>query len=848
MAEKFYVTTPIYYVNARPHIGHAYTTIVADVLARRHRLLGDDVWFLTGTDEHGQKIERASLAAGVPPQTYADEVSASFEGLWKRMGITNHQYIRTTSEAHKTGAQKLFADLYAKGQIYLSTYTGQYSVGEEMFVEGPPGTIGPDGKPTETVTEENFFFRLSRYQLKLLNLIESDELKISPESRRNEVLSFLRGDINDALFQAIYDSKPGDNPDRYELAVEQGLIGRTSPSQSFPSGHGYVVGALKDISVSRSSFTWGISVPEPAASEAKEKHVIYVWLDALANYMTAVGYGENSPEAHAKFARYWPADLHLVGKEIIRFHCVYWPAFLMAAGLPLPKAITAHGWLLFDDSKMSKSKGNIVRTETILEAFGALCPPPAPPPALLSDKGGSSGLQPAEPTNSAEGALAPAHPTPRDRDLFAADVLRYFLLREIPFGQDGSFSFEAMVTRYNADLANGYGNLVSRTLKMIQDFFGGQVPTDTNFAYADSATEKVRFAQEGRASKVVQHVDRCVGISKSAALELAFNVLLGEVCLAITITDRFISDNAPWKLAKEPDSGAREKLTDVLAGAAESIRIVTGILYPFLPVATANVWQQLGLGDITEAAARGELSNLQWGGLKPGTKLGVLGPVFPRADKGLAKIMSDMEAAKTLAHTTAQADATTDTRTEFKTTSLASEIVQSPVEHHAASDPAAGPRTASLPAENPGELVAGSAALTTERPGTPPHQQAQASGIFAGTPSDASPQITIDDFAKVELRVAKVLVCERIPKADKLLRLEVDLGYEKRQILSGIAEWYTPEDLIGRRIVVITNLAPRKMRGLESHGMLLAGSAEGGKPALATFADTDELPLGARLK
>ena len=397
---KFYLTTPIYYVNARPHIGHAYTTIVADVVARRHRLLGDDTYFLTGTDEHGQKIERAAAANGIPPQQFADEVSRSFSALWKRMGITNDQFIRTTDPRHIRGVQKLFTDLHARGFIELRTYTGQYSVGEEMFVDGPPGTIGPDGKPTETVSEENFFFKLSEFQDRLITLIESNELSIQPESRRNEVLSFLRG-------------------------------------------------GLKDLSISRSSFTWGIPVPEPAASEAKEKHVIYVWLDALANYMTAVGYGSEDPIDIAKFERYWPADLHLVGKEIIRFHCVYWPAFLMAAGLPLPKSIVAHGWLLFEESKMSKSRGNVVRTETILDAFGTLKPKPVDGPGPeIGDEYWK-----------------------HEQDLFAADILRYFLLREIPFGQDGSFSFDAVIQRYNSDLANGYGNLVSRTLSMIRQYF-----------------------------------------------------------------------------------------------------------------------------------------------------------------------------------------------------------------------------------------------------------------------------------------------------------------------------------------------------------------------------------------
>ena len=452
---KFFLTTPIYYVNARPHIGHAYTTIVADVLARRSRAQGVDTWFLTGTDEHGQKIERSALAAGVPPQEFTDQVSAEFRALWDRMGLTYNQYIRTTDPAHKRGAQKLFADLHALGHIYLSTYTGQYSIGEEMFVEGPPGTIGPDGRPTETVTEENFFFRLSSFQLPLIDLIESDTLKIRPESSRNEVLGFLRGNVSGAPSatdgsivrqdrgpqrtplsvgvesgesDAVRPSSPKSAPDPIEPTgptdIPRNTTQEPAPTDSAPSpsphaysalGHPYIPGALRDLSVSRSSFTWGIPVPEPAASEAGQKHVIYVWLDALANYMTAVGYGSEAPEDQLKFQRYWPANLHLVGKEITRFHCVYWPAFLLALnpalrqepGQPLPilspadhrawaehmlpKEVVANGWLLFDNSKMSKSKGNIVRTETILDAFGTLCPPP---PATLDGllKGTPSGV------------------------------------------------------------------------------------------------------------------------------------------------------------------------------------------------------------------------------------------------------------------------------------------------------------------------------------------------------------------------------------------------------------------------------------------------------------------------
>ncbi len=823
MPEKYFLTTPIYYVNARPHIGHAYTTIVADVLARRHRLLGPPVgadgfppvFFLTGTDEHGQKIERSAAAAGIPPQEFASQVSQSFRALWNRMGITYTDFIRTTEPRHRRAVQKLFQALQANDKIYLSSYTGQYCVSEEMFVEGPPGTLGPDGRPTETVTEENYFFKLSEYQQPLLKLIESNTLLIEPEARRNEVLSFLRG-------------------------------------------------GLRDLSISRSSFTWGIPVP------GNERHVIYVWLDALANYMTAVGYGSEDPLDLAKFDKYWPADLHIVGKEIIRFHCIYWPAFLLAANLPLPKKVVAHGWLLFEESKMSKSRGNIVRTETILDAFGPLCPPqPTPEPGAPSfeshPKGGVSSE--ARPLSSTL-PQSTSTPTKAQQDLFASDILRYFLLREIPFGQDGSFSFDAMITRYNADLANGYGNLVSRTLTMIRQYFSsglveGRPSGDAKIPPLETGVTS--FSMNAGLRRAVELSIESYGTSLESN---DFSKACEQAGGLIAVTDALISSSAPWKLAKTDTVESNTRLRQVLYTAAESIRILTALLYPILPFATANVWRQLGLGDIELAAQTGQLNNLQWGGLQPGTKLGPLSPIFPRADvspdKGLARIMADLEAsqAKPLAAITSQADASTPTSTEFPVTSLASELVTNPPEHFPPTDPAAGPRTASLPEPAPGTRVAGSAALTTERAapelGAPSFESHPKGGVSSearpSSPADASPQITIDDFAKIELRVAKILVAERIPKADKLLRLEVDLGYERRQILSGIAEWYTPEDLLGRRIVVLTNLAPRKMRGLESHGMLLAASAppdaegKSGRPSLATFPDTDDLPLGSRLK
>jgi len=816
--KKFYLTTPIYYVNARPHIGHAYTTLVADTIARRHRLLGDDTFFLTGTDEHGQKIERSAAAAGIPPQQFTDQVSAEFRILWARMGLTNDDFIRTTEPRHQRGAQRLFADLHQRGQIYLSSYTGQYSIGEEIFVDGPPGTLGPDGRPTETVTEENFFFRLSEYQLPLIDLIESDTLHIQPESRKNEVLSFLRGPISAHLTaKAATDSTvhaEASTPIPPAVILSEAKNPRISPEVPTPPaeiaysklGNPYLKGHLRDLSVSRSSFTWGIPVPEPAASETKQKHVIYVWLDALANYMTAIGYGSDDPEKIAQFKNYWPADLHIMAKEITRQHCIYWPAFLLAANLPLPKAITAHGWLLFDDSKMSKSKGNIVRTETILDAFGT---------EVYAKQFPES--------------------TKQEQDLFAADVLRYHLLREVPFGQDGSFSFEAMITRYNADLANGYGNLVSRVLKMIHVEYGSSfTKLQSNHVvmavYTEDEAELIAYGSEG--------IERLAELTAKMTSEkpLIDRDLLGQFDFFRYSVDRYLSANSPWKLNRElPDDEARKQ--EILCTAAESIRIITALLYPILPYAAAKIWTQLGLGDIEVAAKNGDLKDLKWGGLKPGTKLGPLSPIFPRADKGLAQIMTDIESS----------NIPKPTPSKF----VDEKTVNTEPTSAATTDPGAAPRTSDLAEPNPGAQVGASWAPVPELIKTPPHTESPASEAFATAAAASSipdnPQICIEDFVKIDLRVAQIIVAERIPKADKLLRLEVDLGYEKRQILSGIAEWYTPEELIGRRIVVITNLAPRKMRGLESHGMLLAASnGDNGKPVLATF--SEDIALGSRLR
>jgi methionyl-tRNA synthetase len=672
MSKKFYITTPIYYVNARPHIGHAYTTIACDTIARRQRLLGAETFFLTGTDEHGQKIERAAQAAGKTPQQYADEISAEFRQLWKRMGISNDDFIRTTEERHKKRVQELFRRLRDNGFIYKGTYTGQYCVSDELYVDGAqPGDACPTcGRITETVHEENYFFKLSAFQDKLLAVYRNPEF-IRPETRRNEVISFVKS-------------------------------------------------GLRDLSISRSTFTWGIPVPDDP------KHVIYVWLDALANYITAIGYGSSHAGAQEAFKKFWPADVQMIGKEIVRFHCVYWPAFLMAAGLALPKAIVAHGWLLFEESKMSKSRGNIVRTETILDVLGA-------------------------------------------------DALRYFLLREVVFGQDGSFSFDALVQRYNSDLANGLGNLASRTLTMIHRYFKGEVPYPSHTA--STTTADAAIAETAR--KTIREFGTLFDqFQFSRALEAAWAL--------VAAVDKYIVENEPWALGEKQDEDSRSRLATVLYTAAEALRIATALAYPVMPDATARIWTQLGLGDIKKLA----LNELTWGQLPLATKLGDVQPVFPRADKSAMERMQKMEE-------------------EQRSIPVADAAVEAP--------------TPAKPA-----------------PAPPP--------VMTATPAagSATEKISIDDFSKIELRVGLVKVAERVPKADKLLRLEVDIGTEVRQVLAGIAEAYAPEALVGRKVVIVANLAPRKLRGMESNGMIVAASPDGGKPVLASF--LEEVPVGARLK
>ena len=646
---KYYLTTPIYYVNAAPHIGHAYTTIAADTIKRLKTMQGYDVVLTSGTDEHGQKIERAAAAAGKTPSEFTGVIAAEFGRQWQILGLAIDRQQRTTAPNHAAAVQDLFRRCLHNGYVYKGSYTGQYCVFDELYIhDAKPGDSCPDcGRPTETVSEENYYFKLSAFQDKLLALYEKHPEFILPETRRNEVLAF----------------------------VKQGL---------------------SDLSISRTTIKWGIPVPN------EEKHVFYVWFDALITYMSAVD-GEGL----------WPADLHLIGKEIVRFHAVYWPAFLMAAGLPLPKRIFAHGWLLFENDKMSKSRGNIVRATPIQKVLGA-------------------------------------------------DALRYFLLREVVFGQDGSFSYDALVGRYNSDLANGWGNLASRTLAMIQQYRGGVIPaSDGDQQIAQTAREFVERALE-------------------AFERFEFSKALETIWSLIGAVDKYIVEQAPWKLVKGGAAEAK-KLDEVLYTAAEALRVVTALVAPVLPASAAKIWAQLGF---TTPVVDTRTVDLHWGRLQGGQKLGATGAVFPRAD----------------------AKATIDQIMQLETEEVARQ-----------------------------QRLLGQAA-----PAAPAPEAATAIQI-------ETPEITIDDFGKVDLRVGIVREAAPVKGADKLLHLHVDIGEaEPRSIVAGIAKAYQPETLVGRKVVIVANLAPRKLRGLTSQGMIVAASVGDGAPALASF--LEPVPIGARLK
>jgi methionyl-tRNA synthetase len=695
--QKFYITTPIYYVNARPHIGHAYTTLVCDAIARRKRMLGFDTYFLTGTDEHGQKIERSAVAAGKTPKQFADEVSDLFRVLFEKMNISNDDFIRTTEPRHKAGAQELWKRIQENGYIYKGTYSGQYCVFDELYVDSVgAGAPCPEcGRPTETVSEENYYFKLSAFADQLLAHYQQNPGFIRPDTRRNEVIAFVKS-------------------------------------------------GLRDLSVSRSTFKWGIPVP------GDPKHVMYVWLDALSNYCTAVGLGSKDPAEQQKFERYWPADVHMIGKEIIRFHCVYWPAFLLAAGLPLPKSVVAHGWLLFEESKMSKSRGNIVRAETVIDVMGN-------------------------------------------------DALRYFLLREVVFGQDGGFSFDALVQRYNSDLANDLGNLSSRTLTMINRYFNGSVP----YPSPTVARKDTDGVIKEHALAVIQEFGQLFDDYQfSRALESAWS-LIGAV-------NKYLVDEEPWIVAEKEGEENKSRLATILYTAAEALRIVTALVHPVLPESTAKIWNQLGLGEISKF----NLADLKWAQLPLGGKLGKVEPVFPRADKTSIERMQQME----------QERAAQAASTQPSSTIAAATLAP-------AGEGARAGQPATQAAHGPTDAA--------PAPKTAPTTQA--------APAAADGKISIDDFMKVELRVGQVKAAEKVKGADKLLRLEVDIGTEVRQLVAGIALAYKPEDLIGRKVVIVANLQPRKLRGLESNGMIVAASVgEDGKPVLAGF--LEDVPVGAKLK
>jgi len=641
---KYYLTTPIYYVNAAPHIGHAYTTIVADLWKRFKHMQGYEAVLTTGSDEHGVNVERAAERAGKTPKEFCDIIAAEFERQWQLLGLQIDHFQRTTNPNHARVVNDLFKRCRDNGFIYKGSYTGQYCIFDNLYVnDAKPGDPCPDcGRPTETITEENFFFKLSAFGGKLLELYESQPDFIQPETRRNEVMSFVRQGLN-------------------------------------------------DLSITRSNIKLGIPV------EGEVPHVFYVWFDALTTYMSAVD-GEGL----------WPADLHLIGKEIVRFHAVFWPSFLMAAGLELPKRIFAHGHLLFEESKMSKSRGNIVRPEPIRKVMGA-------------------------------------------------DALRYFLLREVVFGQDGSFSYDALVGRYNSDLANGLGNLASRTLTMINQYRGGVIPQNSDPEIAALANDTIQACQD-------------------AFERFEFSKGLEAVWALISAVDKYIVQWAPWKLARDlTTSSAQEQLNTTLYSAAEALRIATALLYPVLPQSTPKIWAQLGMPDPIESV---RFDALEWGGLKPGQAIGEVSGVFPRLE--LKEAVANMRALE-------------EQETAYQ------------------------------------------AALLGKKPPEP-----------AAAPAEPA-KITIDDFLKVDMRVGLVLTAERVKGSDKLMHITVDIGEpEPRTLVAGIAEAYTPSELVNRKVVIVVNLQPRKLKGIMSNGMIVAASVADGKPVLAGF--HEDIPVGARLK
>lgn len=652
--KTFYLTTPIYYPSGNLHIGHAYTTVAGDAMARYKRLRGYDVWYLTGTDEHGQKIQRKAEEEGLTPQQYVDGIVAGIQELWKKLDISYDDFIRTTQDRHKKSVDKLFAQLVEQGDIYLDEYEGWYCTPCESFYTDRQLVDGncPDcGRPVEKVKEESYFFRMSKYADRLLQYYEENPGFIQPESRKNEM-------INNFI-------KPG----------------------------------LEDLAVSRTTFDWGIKVP------GNPKHVIYVWIDALSNYITALGYGS---EDDSKYRKYWPADVHLVGKEIVRFHTIYWPIMLMALGLPLPKKVFAHGWLLMKDGKMSKSKGNVVNPVTLIDRYGL-------------------------------------------------DALRYYLLREVPFGSDGVFTPEGFVERINFDLANDLGNLLNRTIAMVDRYFDGEIP-----AYSGSVTEYDESFLAASRDTVVKYED--------AMEKMEFSVALSSVWQLVSRSNKYIDETQPWVLAKDEERKA--ELGSVMVHLAESLRRIAVLLQPFLTRSPQQIFDQLGIeGDSLTSWE----SLSEFGIIPSGIKVVKGNPLFPRLE-------------------------------------IAEEVEFIKAEMQGPAAPA-------------------------------PEQEQQREEKKEEVPE--TEEISIDEFMKIDLRIAEVLHAEQVKKADKLLKLQLDLGYEKRQVVSGIAEYYKPEELIGRKVICVTNLKPVKLRGELSQGMILAGKTDG---TLSLASVDQNLPNGTKIK
>jgi methionyl-tRNA synthetase len=655
----FYITTPIYYPSDKLHIGHSYTTVAADAMARFKRMTGYDVMFLTGTDEHGQKIEQVAKKNGVTPKEYVDHIVAGIKDLWKLMDISYDDFIRTTDKRHEEVVQKIFKKLYDQGDIYKSEYEGWYCTPCESFWtehQLQDGNCPDCGRVVELVKEESYFFRLSKYQDRLIQYIEEHPDFIQPQSRQNEMLNnFLR---------------PG----------------------------------LEDLCVSRTSFKWGIPVT------FDEKHVIYVWIDALSNYITALGYMTDNTE---KYRKYWPADVHLVGKEIVRFHTIIWPIMLMALGEPLPKQVFGHGWLILEGGKMSKSKGNVVD------------------PAVLVDR-------------------------------YGLDALRYFLLREVPFGMDGVFSNESLINRINSDLANDLGNLLSRTTAMIEKYFDGKLPPCGEITDLDRELQQLALATPGRVEKLMD--------------DLLFSNALAEIWKLVSRSNKYIDETSPWILAKSDSD--RPRLGTVLYHLAESLRFLSVLISPFMTRTPARIQEQLGVAP--QHAAWDSLK--EFGCLKAGTAVKKGELIFPRLDA--ARELEELEALKQ--------EATEERSTPAECTKPAGSVQE-------------------------------------------PEQEGA-----------ALPEITIDDFARLDLRVAKVTAAERIPKADKLLKLTLDVGGKSRQVVSGIAQFYSPEEMAGRSVILAANLKPVKLRGILSEGMILAAVNDSGRLVLATV--SGDIESGAKVQ